>query len=276
MYAQCSPQAKLKAWQEGIFGWSPWPYQSIWIFPIPSSKETLYWRRVGPTCLRYARENTCSKLWDNQTKFFLFIFWSYYIVHSDVLKVSVVDLILSSIAILSCCPDTCMWSTCACVCACMHMSGRLDQPLIMLSGAFPHYAAISTILFTRSTIPSILGQPATAGCNAIIRANLVPLPHMHAQGAKWSIYHHQHKNPVNNGITYVQRCISMCSTCTCNAHVHACTWLEDHVGVDLSLMMWPLLFTTVFSLFLLIPGISHIRLLPYMLQSHAMYYYLPH
>ena len=40
------------------FGWSLWPQQSLWIIPIPTSKEILYWRHVGPTCLRYARENT--------------------------------------------------------------------------------------------------------------------------------------------------------------------------------------------------------------------------
>lgn len=41
------------------FGWSLWPlHQSLWILPIPTSKEILHWRFVGSTCLVYAGENT--------------------------------------------------------------------------------------------------------------------------------------------------------------------------------------------------------------------------
>ena len=43
-----------RAW----LGWSLWLHQSLWIIPIPTSKEILYWRLVGPTCLRHAGENT--------------------------------------------------------------------------------------------------------------------------------------------------------------------------------------------------------------------------
>ena len=40
------------------FGWSHWPHQSYYTPPIPTSKEGLHWRLIGPTCLMYAGENT--------------------------------------------------------------------------------------------------------------------------------------------------------------------------------------------------------------------------
>ena len=40
------------------FGWSHWPHQSYYTPPIPTSKESLYRRLVGPTCLMHAGENT--------------------------------------------------------------------------------------------------------------------------------------------------------------------------------------------------------------------------
>lgn len=40
------------------FGWSLWPHQGLWNIPVPASKETLYWRLVGLTSLKYAGEHT--------------------------------------------------------------------------------------------------------------------------------------------------------------------------------------------------------------------------
>ena len=40
------------------FRWSHLICQSYYTHPIPTSKESVYWRLVGPTCLMYAGENT--------------------------------------------------------------------------------------------------------------------------------------------------------------------------------------------------------------------------
>ena len=53
-----SPKLNSRHDRLAYFGWSLWPQQSLWNIPLPTSKETLYWRLVGPTCLTYARDNT--------------------------------------------------------------------------------------------------------------------------------------------------------------------------------------------------------------------------
>ena len=60
--SMCSilPKQTLRHDGRAKFGWSHWPHQSHYTLPIPTSKKSLYWRLVGPTCLvyMYAGENT--------------------------------------------------------------------------------------------------------------------------------------------------------------------------------------------------------------------------
>ena len=58
---QCSPQANFKAWWEGKVWVEPVATSTLlYTLPILTSKESLYWRLVGLTCLTcmYAGENT--------------------------------------------------------------------------------------------------------------------------------------------------------------------------------------------------------------------------
>ena len=59
VHVQCSPQAKFKAWWEGMVRAGPVVISKLLRFSpfLYISKEILHWRLVGLTCLMYAGEN---------------------------------------------------------------------------------------------------------------------------------------------------------------------------------------------------------------------------
>ena len=54
MFSRSKIQGMSRHNSRAYFGWRLWPHQSFWNLLIHTSKEVLYWRLVGLTCLMYA------------------------------------------------------------------------------------------------------------------------------------------------------------------------------------------------------------------------------